>query len=405
MRQFVTPGLLDDVSDLYVAGAKRVDSSFGARARQRRRRAQYGIPYTYYQIGLYYRRDLLAAAGIAEPPRHWDELRRRLRQAQGKGHRAVRDRHARPLALRRVVRLHRSATQRARVSHGPDARARSPTPIGGSCACSSTGETLSNMGCFAETMRRRAGRKARRWSTPGKAAMMLMGNFIVANFPPEMRDRMEFIPFPSMRRDFGRYEDAPDQHRCTSRRGRATRKTPGASSRYVLRADVQEALNKATLQTSGQSAHRGVASDRFIVQGRELLARADGLAQYFDRDTSEDLANIAMKGFQEFMLYPDRLDAILANIERARLRIYGPLPAPSRRRNRRRRQVGVARAPVNRIVVRTRRGLSTRRPARARVSPVSLFVVSPDPCEGSPCRSTSGTASVRRSCVGPRQLP
>ena len=73
----------------------------------------------------------------------------------------------------------------------------------------------------------------------------------------------------------------------------------------------------------------GVASDRFIVQGRELLARADGLAQYFDRDTSEDLANIAMKGFQEFMLYPDRLDAILANIERARLRIYGALPAPS----------------------------------------------------------------------------
>ncbi len=33
-----------------------------------------------------------------------------------------------------------------------------------------------------------------------------------------------------------------------------------------------------------------------------------------------------MKGFQEFMLHPQRLDAILATIERARERIYGPLP-------------------------------------------------------------------------------
>ena len=72
-----------------------------------------------------------------------------------------------------------------------------------------------------------------------------------------------------------------------------------------------------------------VADDRFIARGRDLLARADGLAQYFDRDTSEDLANIAMKGFQEFMIYPERLDAILATIERARVRIYGALPLPA----------------------------------------------------------------------------
>jgi multiple sugar transport system substrate-binding protein len=80
----------------------------------------------------------------------------------------------------------------------------------------------------------------------------------------------------------------------------------------------------------------GVADDRFLVQGRELINGAAGLSQYFDRDTSEDLANIAMKGFQEFMLQPQRLPAILATIERARERIYGPPPvgsgAPARAR-------------------------------------------------------------------------
>jgi multiple sugar transport system substrate-binding protein len=94
-----------------------------------------------------------------------------------------------------------------------------------------------------------------------------------------------------------------------------------------MRADVQEQLNKATLLIP-VNLSAAVADDRFIVRGRDLLAHADGLARYFDRDTSEDLANIAMKGFQEFMLYPERLDAILATIERARSRIYGPLAAP-----------------------------------------------------------------------------
>ena len=64
---------------------------------------------------------------------------------------------------------------------------------------------------------------------------------------------------------------------------------------------------------------------------RALLANADGLAQYFDRDTSEDLANVAMKGFQEFMLQPERLEAILPAIERARARIYGSRRRPGLR--------------------------------------------------------------------------
>jgi multiple sugar transport system substrate-binding protein len=56
--------------------------------------------------------------------------------------------------------------------------------------------------------------------------------------------------------------------------------------------------------------------------GKELLERADGLAQFFDRDTSEDLATIAMKGFQEFMVNPERRDKVIDDIERARKRIY-----------------------------------------------------------------------------------
>ena len=58
-----------------------------------------------------------------------------------------------------------------------------------------------------------------------------------------------------------------------------------------------------------------------------MLNSAADLTQFLDRDTSEDLATIAMKGFQEFMVRPARLDRILDGIERARQRIYGPLPS------------------------------------------------------------------------------
>lgn len=155
--------------------------------------------------------------------------------------------------------------------------------------------------------------------------MMLIGNFIVANFPADLRERMDFVAFPALRGGLGRYEDAPMNTIHIPARAR-NKDDAKKFLAFVARADVQEALNKATLQIP-VNLQAAPADDRFLAQGRDLLARADGLAQYFDRDTSEDLANIAMKGFQEFMVYPERLDAILDTVERARARVYGALPA------------------------------------------------------------------------------
>jgi multiple sugar transport system substrate-binding protein len=134
---------------------------------------------------------------------------------------------------------------------------------------------------------------------------------------------MAFAPFPAMRNGVGRFEDAPMN--TVHIPAKARNKTDARRFlAFVMRADVQESLNRATL-TIPVNSRAAVADDRFLVEGRRLLNDADGLAQFFDRDTSEDLALVAMKGFQEFMLNPQRADAILDSIEAARLRIYGPL--------------------------------------------------------------------------------
>ena len=72
MRQLSDPGLLEDVSDLYATEARTAFHPSSIELVTDRGR-QYGVPYASYQIGLYYRRDLLEAAGIA-PPRTWNDL-------------------------------------------------------------------------------------------------------------------------------------------------------------------------------------------------------------------------------------------------------------------------------------------------------------------------------------------
>ncbi len=53
-----------------------------------------------------------------------------------------------------------------------------------------------------------------------------------------------------------------------------------------------------------------------------IIGKADAIAQFYDRDTDPEMANIGMKGFQEFMSNPAQLDNILKRLEVARKRIF-----------------------------------------------------------------------------------
>ena len=160
---------------------------------------------------------------------------------------------------------------------------------------------LVSMNCFSRNHASSSWQESQALVYTGKAAMMLIGQFHRRQLSGGHARAHGVRAVPAIASRFRPLRGRARSTRCTSRRGRATRQTRRRFLAFVMRADVQEALNKATLQIP-VNLRSAVAADRFIVQGRDLLARADGLAQYFDRDTSEDLANIAMKGFQEFML-------------------------------------------------------------------------------------------------------
>lgn len=321
MRQFAAPGLLEDLSELFTPEVRaRMHPSAVALASLRGR--QYGVPYTYYPVGLYYRRDVLAAAGFDAPPRTFAELLTVCERIKSSGIEpfAIGTKDLWPAAawfdyldLRLNGLDFHTALMQGEVAY-TDPRVR---------AVFDRWRELIVRGCFTSHHASVSWQESQALLYQGRAAMMLIGNYIVANFPAGVRDRMDFAPFPTLRDGVGRFEDAPMNtvHVPALARNKAEAKRFMA---FVMRADVQEALNRTMLQLPVNTG-AAIADDRFLRYGRDLLNNADGLAQYFDRDTSEDLAVVAMKGFQEFMLHPARVATVLEGIERARERIYGPL--------------------------------------------------------------------------------
>ncbi|MDF2781365.1 MAG: putative ABC-type sugar transport system, periplasmic component [Geminicoccaceae bacterium] len=319
MKQFVVPGLLEDVSDLFTPEVRQQMSAAALELVTVGGR-QYGVPYTYYHIGVYYRRDLFEQAGVDEPPASWGELLEACDRLKARGIDpiAIGSKDLWPAAgwfdyldLRLNGYDFHMDLMSGRVPY-TDPRVR---------AVFAAWRELLDRGCFVDHHVGMTWQESQALLYRGTAAMMLIGNFITPNFPPEVRDRMEFFRFPEITPGLGRYEEAPMNSVHIPARARnklAARKFLA----FVARPDVQESINYALLQIP-VAREAKVADDRFLAAGQQLLDRADALTQFFDRDTSEDLATLAMKGFQEFMVEPDRLDDILGRIERARQRVYG----------------------------------------------------------------------------------
>jgi multiple sugar transport system substrate-binding protein len=157
----------------------------------------------------------------------------------------------------------------------------------------------------------------------GKAANYVMGNFAVAVFKDGgMTDEtLGFMPFPTINPDVARAEEAPtDTIHITA----GAQNVEGAKKflAYIATADVQTDLNVALGQLP-INTEAEVGDDPFLQAGFELLSTTPGgIAQFFDRDAPAEMAKAGMEGFQEFMVRPDNIDQIRERLENARQRIY-----------------------------------------------------------------------------------
>ena len=318
MRQLAGLGLFQDVSELFTDEVRR-ELHPSALDLVSLRGKQYGLPYAYYPVGMFYRRDLMETIGLQNGVTSWNELRESCGKLRSQGIDAIAlgSRDLWPTAawfdylnLRlNGLRFHMDLMEGRESYLDPRVK-----------AVFARWRELIEAQCFTTKHASASWQESQSLLYQGKAAMMLIGAYIIPNLPAAIRERMAFSAFPVLDHAVGHYEEAP-MNSVHIPAGARNKTDAIRLLKFLLRGDVQQSLN-AQLMTIPVTLRARPPNDPLLREGQRVLASAHGYSQFFDRDTSEELANIAMKGFQEFMLNPARLDTVLTNIDQARKRIY-----------------------------------------------------------------------------------
>ncbi|MHA7880968.1 MAG: ABC transporter substrate-binding protein [Saccharospirillum sp.] len=315
MKYFVDRGLLEDVSDVWDNNNLHQDFA-STRSSMSVDGNQYGVPATYYQWGIYYNADIFEELGLSEPST-WEEFMSVNETIKNAGYTPI------TIGTRflwttagwfdylnlRVNGLDFHIDLMDGNVAYTDERVRRVFDYW---------RELIDNDYFIENHASYSWQEAQAPLLNGEAAMYLMGNFLTPSFPEG--SNFDFFQFPIIDPNVGVYEDAPTDTVHIPARAR-NKEEARRFLEFVARPEVQTKLNLALNQLP-TNARAQVGDDKFLQQGLEMLSAADGTAQFYDRDTDPGLAAEGMKGFQEFMVNPDRLDRILADLERVRERTY-----------------------------------------------------------------------------------
>lgn len=320
MAPFVAAGQFEDVSDVWDANGLG-ESLASAKASMTIDGKQWGVPYTYYQWGVYYNKDVYKKVGVAEP-KTWDEFiancakfkaasvdclttgTKALWPGAGifdymnlrtNGYEFHMDLTAGKIAW---------TDDRVKKTFAEWARLVVPDYITANHAAIDWQDAAALL-------------------VQGKAANYVMGNFAVATFKDGgmTDDNLGFFVFPEITPGIPRAEDAPTDtiHIPSGAKNKGDAKKFLA---FLAQAQTQTKINKILGQLPVNKNSQVDASDPYLSSGFKALSEAYALAQFFDRDAPPEMAKAGMEGFQEFMAKPDRVDKILARLEKVRKRVY-----------------------------------------------------------------------------------
>ncbi|MDP6967508.1 MAG: extracellular solute-binding protein [Gammaproteobacteria bacterium] len=320
MLPYVNAGLFEPVDDVWAEHGLN-DSLGSAAASMTIDGKKWGVPYTYYQWGVYYRKDIFAKNGIAVPT-NWAEFKAagETLKAAGVTPVTIGTKYLWTAAgvfdylnLRTNGYDFHMALTKGEVSW-TDPRVK---------ATMNNWKELVDAGFFLENHAAYSWQDALAPMVQGDAAMYVMGNFAVAPLREAglTDEQLGFFQFPVINPDVALAEEAPTDtiHIPANAKNKADAKRFLA---YVARADVQTEMN-AGLGQLPINKGSSVADDKFLQAGYNMLSNTEGgIAQFFDRDAPAEMAKAGMEGFQEFMVKPERLDKILQRLEKVRARVY-----------------------------------------------------------------------------------
>ena len=319
MLPYVNAGLFDPVDDVWVENGLN-KSMASAAAAMTIDGKKWGVPYTYYQWGVYYRKDLFAANDISVPT-NWAEFKAAGAKLTAAGitpitigtkylwtAAGVFD----YLNLRTNGYDFHMALTKGEISWTDERVVKTMM----------NWKELVDAGFFLENHAAYSWQEALAPMVQGKAAMYIMGNFAVAPLREAglKADQLGFFQFPEITKGIPMAEDAPTDtlHITANAKNKVDSKLFLA---FVAQAGVQTKMN-ITLGQLPINANSKAGDDEFLQAGFKMLSNTSQVAQFFDRDAPAEMAKAGMEGFQEFMVKPERLDTILKRLEKVRARAY-----------------------------------------------------------------------------------
>ncbi len=322
MRPYVDAGLFMDISDVWAEpemaalastkGAMTIDGK------------QWGVPYTYYQWGVYYRKDIYEELGLSEPAT-FDEMKSNCQAILDSGRKCYTIGTKYLWTAGGWFDYINSRTNgydfHVALARGEiawtDERVRTTF---------ANWRELIDMGGFIDDHQTYSWQEAMPFMVNGEAAAYLMGNFSVAAFREGglTDDQLDFYQFPKINADVDYAEDAPTDtfHIASGAQNPAAAK---AFLKFVTSADVQTSINSSDgLGQLPVNSGASIGDDKFLQEGFDMLSgnAGGGIMQFFDRDFDAEMASVGMEGLQEFMVFPDNLEDILSRLEDVRQRIY-----------------------------------------------------------------------------------
>ena len=317
MAGFVSDGLFADISDVWAS--EGWDSSMASTMPSVTFNGkQYAVPYSYYQWGIYYRKDIYEANGISIP-KTYDEFLDNCKKLKAKGIASV--------AIGTKY-LWTAAGWFDYINMRTNGLDYHINLMLGKTKYTDQGvvNTFKNWaraidaGCFMDDHQNYSWQEAQPPLINGEAASYLIGNFIVNNLPEETQAQLDFYQFPPIDPSLELGEDAPTEIIFMP----ANAQNVENGKKFMAFFAQPENLTAMNNVLGQLSTHSGSAapSDRFQKAGSEMLSKSK-TAQFFDRDTTPEMAKAAMQLMVDFMLEPENMMEILEEIEEERSRIFG----------------------------------------------------------------------------------
>ena len=284
----------------------------------------HAIPLNYYQWGIYYRKSMFEQHNLA-PPSEWKDLLHACKVLAKHGTPMFAIGSKSPWAVAswfdylnlrlNGLEAHREITS-GRASYST-VKVQNVFKYW---------QQAIDAGCFIDGRQNLSWKEALPLMYYKKAAAVLMGNFFVSNVPDTVKEDLVFSPFPVIDKQIPLYEDAPVDVLVVAK---SAMNNPAVKKllAYVSESDALIHMNQSINKLTPFKEELDI-NDRFIEAGDQLLKQAEGVAQFYDRDTRPDMANPAMDLMVMFLNQELTSDEVQHTLEAYRRRIFGKIEVP-----------------------------------------------------------------------------